>query len=225
MNRIVEIALAVIGALVGLILWGGVIAIAVGAGIGFAIGTMGINAVRSDSPSPSVHIDAAELKEMESAMQMGIAALWAIRPIYEAQWITDNKPILGEIFDTLVAPYCSTVTPYLQHAYAHTVDVAESGIRPDAAMAHIRRRYAPRFMRKSCETMFAIAIAAVMIQKKYGNIVESRTWFETWCHKVGIGEHGASLWAHGFDGVPEITMDEWREQRKLKAMESYHDSE
>lgn len=218
MNRIVELSGAVIGATAGG-LTGAPAWLAGGAVAGFFLASAGAKRVRENN-GISIWITAEQRKDMESSMHLAMAASWALRPVIEADRFR-QKDIVQEIFDRMVEAYTVDITPHIQEMNSHLLRVVKSGIFPEDSLEHMKRRYAPRFLRKDATVCELVVRHILSIQARYGNIIESRAWFIRWCHQIGLEKNADHMWESYFQNEPEITMAKWLHENKAAAMASY----
>jgi hypothetical protein len=181
----------------------------------------GITSLRKQSKSPSIHLDAKARREIESSMHLAMAATWALRPMIEQEPFLQRQ-IVQRVFEAVVLSYTCEVTPYVQELQLHLQRIVQSGIKPEASLDHIRRTYAPRFMRKDDSVSFMIAKHVMMIQSTFGPITEARAWFVRWCEAIGLGKHSAAIWAEQFRDEPCRPMAEWKAARHKAAVDSYY---
>lgn len=223
MARTIEITTAAIGGIAGLAIAGPVGALG-GVAAGGVLGAVGVNNLRSRSEATSIYIDARTRREMESTMHIAISAAWGLRPIIEVEPYLQRQ-IVQKIFDAMVETYTQDVTPYVQEMQLHLQHVVQSGIKPEASMEHVRRNFAPRFMRKDTEVAFMLVKHVLRIQSEHGPIAESRVWFLRWCEAIGMAKHGAEMWDRNFGGSEAPSMEEWLHARKEAALASYHEDD
>ena len=223
MTRSIEIITAVAGAIVGALI-GGLQGAAIGAIAGGILGAYGVNSLRSKGTSPSIYIDGKTRREMESTMHIAIAASWALRPLIETEPYVQRR-VVQQIFDAMVESYTSEVTPYVQEMQLHLARVVMSGIKPDDSMNHVRRTYAPRFMRKDDSVSFMIAKHVLTIQGMFGPFAEARQWFIRWSEAVGLGKYSNAMWIEHFGDDELPTIDEWKAARRKAAVDSYMDDD
>lgn len=223
MARTIEITTAAIGAIAGLAVAGPAGALG-GVAAGGALGAIGVNNLRTRSAATSIYIDARTRREMESTMHIAISAAWGLRPLIDVEPYLQRQ-IVQKVFDAMVETYTEEVTPYVQEMQLHLQYVVQSGIKPEASMAHVRRTYAPRFMRKDTEVAFMLVKHVLRVQSEHGPIVESREWFVKWCEAIGMGKNGAQMWDANFGGAQAPTMEQWLSARKEAALASYHEDD
>ena len=202
----------------GLALGGAVPALVAGIGAAF-VTAAGVNRLRQRMNGPSVYIDRKTKAEMESTLHIAIAASWGLRPLIEVN-AQMQREIADAIFERIVKTYTVEVTPYVQDMNLHLLRVVHSGIRPDASMVHVRRRYAPRMLRKDDTVSFLIARHVLDIQAKYGPTHESKAWFMLWCERIGIGKYALSMWERYFGEVEHRTIADWKAMRQREAFAS-----
>lgn len=223
MDRNIEIITTLMGTSAGIAVagfQGGL----VGAIAGLVIGAAGVTSLRKASKSPSIHIDAKSRREMESSMHLAMAAAWALRPMIEQENFLQRQ-IVQRIFEAVVMSYTCEITPYVQELQLHLQRIVQSGIKPEASLEHIRRTYAPRFMRKDDSVSFMIAKHVMMIQATFGPLEESQAWFTRWCEAVGLGKHARAIWSEQFRDEPARPMAEWKAARHKAAVDSYYAEE
>lgn len=194
---------------------------------GASLGAIGVNSLRARTDVPTIYIDGKTRAEMESMMHLAISASWALRPLIETE-IGLQKRIVQEIFDALVESYTVEVTPYVQEMQMHLMRVVQSGIMPEDSIAHVRRRYAPRFMRKEDEVSYQLAKHILQIMEFHGVFTEGRDWFIRWCQEIGLGKKADAIWAHHFSGgaMGEIpSHEEWKAERHREAIASYYEDD
>ena len=220
-TRKVELIAGAVAGATGLALGGAVPALVAGIGAA-AITATGVTRLRARAKGPSVYLDAKTKAQMESTLHIAIAASWALRPMIEVN-ASMQREIADALFQRIVETYTVEVTPYVQDMNLHLLRVIHSGIRPDASMAHVRRRYAPRMLRKDDTVSFLIARHVLDIQSKYGPTQESKRWFALWCERVGIGKYAESMWTRYFGDAEHRTIADWNDARRREAAAAYHD--
>lgn len=222
-DRNIEIITALIGAAIGGIVAGGLGALA-GAIAGLVVATTGVKALRRRTKGFTIEIGSRTRAEIESSMHLAIAASWALRPVIETETFLQRQ-IAQRLFDQVVNSYTSEVTPYVKELQLHLQRVIQSGIKPEDSLEHVRRTYAPRFLRKDDTVSFMIAKHVMMIQATYGPLQESWAWFQRWCQAVGLGKHAEGIWNEQFRGQPLRPMQEWKDARRQAAVDSYYSEE
>lgn len=223
MTRKIEIIAGGIGAVGGFIIAGPQGALIGGIGAG-AVTAYGVNSLRSRSSGPSIYIDGKTRREMESTLHIAIAASWALRPLIETEPYIQRR-VTEQLFGAIVESYTSEVTPYVQEMQMHLMRVVMSGIKPDDSLAHVRRTYAPRFMRKDDSVSFMIAKHILAIQDGFGAFTEAREWFLRWSDAVGLGKYGNAMWLEHFGDADLPSYAEWKVARRKAAMDSYFEDE
>lgn len=193
MSRNVEIAGALAGAAIGAVTYGP-IGGAIGALCGFIFGIMGRNTQRG------LRISNKDMREMESALHLGIAASWAMRPITAENNGAEIDRIADFINQTLVQPFALQVTVNDAMLENAIVTAMRSGVAPFKSLRHVKQRYAPRFMRSDTLVVDQLVNRVLQINADYGNFSQSRAWFIRWTQEIGIGQHGERLWDSYFAG-------------------------
>lgn len=223
MTRKIEITVAIVGAVGGLV-FAGPQGAAIGGIGGAALGAMGVNRLRARNAGPSIYIDGNTRRDMESVMHIAIAASWALRPLIETEHYIQRR-VVETIFEKMVESYTSEVTPYVQEMNLHLARVVVSGIKPDESLDHVRRKYAPRLMRKDDSVSFSIAKHVLSIMSMFGPFEEGRQWFYRWSEAVGFGKYSQAMWIEHFKDQEIPTLEEWKTARHKAAMESYFEDE